>query len=84
MVDREWEWMIEYGNGYFVHCNCSRLLSTSAFTQPDPHRSPRMAEDELREQLSADGFVASKDSFLARYNDPFTPPIVRRNEVLVR
>ena len=43
-----------------------------------------MAEDELREQLSADGFVASKDSFLARYNDPFTPPIVRRNEVLVR
>jgi len=47
-------------------------------------RDVRMAEDELREQLSADGFVASKDSFLARYNDPFTPPIVRRNEVLVR
>lgn len=43
-----------------------------------------MAEEELREALDEDGYQSKGGFELARYNDPFTPPFLRRNEVLIR
>ncbi|KAK9832958.1 hypothetical protein WJX74_002802 [Apatococcus lobatus] len=42
------------------------------------------AERKLRGALLLDGVQASSGYKLARYNDPFTLPFVRRNEVLIR
>lgn len=42
------------------------------------------AERKLRGALLLDGLQASSGYKLARYNDPFTLPFVRRNEVLIR
>ena len=45
----------------------------------------REAERRLRGALLLDGLQAEDScSLLARYNDPFTLPFLRRNEVLVR
>lgn len=38
----------------------------------------------LRGALLLDGVKAEDGYKLARYNDPFTPPFLRRNEVLIR
>lgn len=42
------------------------------------------AERTLRAALLLDGLKAQDDYQLARYNDPFTLPFLRRNEVLIR
>ncbi len=42
------------------------------------------AERKLRGALALDGLEATSGYKLARYNDPFTLPFVRRNEVLIR
>ena len=42
------------------------------------------AERTLRGALLVDGLQAQDGYHLARYNDPFTLPILRRNEVLIR
>lgn len=42
------------------------------------------AERALRGALVLDGLQAEEGYELARYNDPFTPPFLRRNEVLIR
>ena len=44
----------------------------------------REAERRLRGALLLDGLQAEDSCYLARYNDPFTLPFLRRNEVLVR
>lgn len=44
----------------------------------------RAAERQLRGALLLDGFQPDDGYFLARYNDPFTLPALRRNEVLIR
>ena len=41
------------------------------------------AEALLREQIAARGLVASGEATRARYNPPFTPWFMRRNEVLI-
>ena len=38
----------------------------------------------LRGALLLDGVKAEDGYKLARYNDPFTPPFLRRNEILIR
>lgn len=38
----------------------------------------------LRGALLLDGIKAEDGYKLARYNDPFTPPFLRRNEILIR
>ena len=43
----------------------------------------RESETRLREGIKARGLVASGDAILARYNPPFTPWFMRRNEVLI-
>lgn len=43
----------------------------------------RENETRLREQIAARGLVAHGDATLARYNPPFTPWFMRRNEVLI-
>lgn len=42
------------------------------------------AERTLRAALLLDGLKADSGYQLARYNDPFTLPFLRRNEVLIR
>lgn len=42
------------------------------------------AERKLRGALLLDGLKATEGYQLARYNDPFTPPFLRRNEVLIK
>jgi hypothetical protein len=41
------------------------------------------AERDLRGALLRDGLQPAIGYRLARYNDPFTPPFLRRNEVLI-
>lgn len=41
------------------------------------------AERQLRQALARDGLQAAVGYSLARYNEPFVPPPVRRNEVLI-
>ena len=41
------------------------------------------AERRLRGALLVDGLKVKPGYSLARYNDPFTLPFVRRNEVLI-
>jgi hypothetical protein len=41
------------------------------------------AERKLREALAKDGLRAKPGYSLARYNEPWVPPPLRRNEVLV-
>jgi hypothetical protein len=43
----------------------------------------RESETRLRERIKAGGLVARGDAVLARYNPPFTPWFLRRNEVLI-
>lgn len=42
------------------------------------------AERRLRASLLFDDLKPAEGYKLARYNDPFTPPFLRRNEVLIR
>lgn len=41
------------------------------------------AEHRLRAAVLLDGYKAQEGYQLARYNDPFTLPFLRRNEVLI-
>ncbi len=43
----------------------------------------REAEARLREQIAKRGLEASGEPILARYNPPFMPSFMRRNEVLI-
>jgi hypothetical protein len=42
------------------------------------------AERKLRAALLLDGYKPAEGYQLARYNEPFVPPFVRRNEILIR
>ncbi len=62
-------------------------LAATSPPQPRPRSSPPQvvqAERQLRDLLIRDGLRAAAGYQLARYNDPSTPPMVRRNEVLIR
>jgi SOUL heme-binding protein len=41
-------------------------------------------ERRLRAALLLDGLKPEEGYRLARYNDPFTPPPIRRNEILIK
>jgi hypothetical protein len=43
----------------------------------------REEEQQLRRELTARGLVATGDAEIARYNPPFMPTFLRRNEVLI-
>ena len=43
----------------------------------------REAEAELRKCAARDGLETSGNAALAQYNDPFTNPLVRRNEIII-
>ncbi|KAL6756180.1 SOUL heme-binding protein [Haematococcus lacustris] len=47
-------------------------------------RDVLIAERELRDALCRDGLQAAPGYRLARYNEPTTPPWLRRNEVLIQ
>lgn len=42
------------------------------------------ALEALRNALARDGLSFAPDYQLARYNDPLTPPFLRRNEILIK
>jgi hypothetical protein len=62
-------------------------LSACQTPVPDQRGAPGAqvveAERRLRGALLLDGLPAGEGYALARYNDPFTPPFLRRNEVLI-
>lgn len=41
------------------------------------------AETQLRKYAARDGYVTSGAAALAQYNDPFTNPLLRRNEIII-
>lgn len=47
-------------------------------------RNYEFAKSELLERLSEDGLQPTSAPIRATYNGPFTPPFLRRNEVMVR
>lgn len=51
---------------------------------PLPWHQVTEAERKLRGLLLLDGLKAEGGYMLARYNAPFEPPFLRRNEVLIR
>lgn len=46
-------------------------------------QSAREVEDSLRKLIKRDGLEADGNAALAQYNDPFTNPLVRRNEIII-
>lgn len=74
---------------HLPHARHLPVLATSPAHAHAPAPAPCttqvvQAERQLRDLLIRDGLRAAAGYQLARYNDPSTPPLVRRNEVLIR
>ena len=61
----------------------ARLVATLRFSGTVQARSVKQQEEKLRQWISAHGLVAMGTPRLARYNAPFIPPFLRRNELLL-
>lgn len=60
-----------------------RRLATLQFGWTTSDDRVAKKTDELLELLARDGAVTRGEPFLMRYNDPWTPPFMRRNEVAI-
>jgi len=61
----------------------AQLIACWRYTGRWTESNYRDSEKLLREQMAKRGMVANGEPILARYNPPFTPWFMRRNEVLV-
>jgi hypothetical protein len=60
-----------------------RLVATWRYSGRWTEARFREEEQQLRRELAARGLVATGDAEIARYNPPFMPTFLRRNEVLI-
>jgi hypothetical protein len=60
-----------------------RKLATLRFSWSTPKGRVEGKTDELLDLLKDQGVATKGEPFLMRYNDPWTPPFMRRNEVAV-
>ena len=69
-------------------CDLGATISSAQHESKDPILYDSLqvtdAERRLRAALLYDELYPTDGYKLARYNDPFTPPFLRRNEVLIR
>ena len=61
----------------------ARKLATLQFSWWTPSDRVEAKTNELLEVLRANDIETAGQPFLMRYNDPFTPPFLRRNEVAI-
>jgi hypothetical protein len=61
----------------------ARLIACWRYSGRWTDANYRENEQQLRAAIKARGLVARGDAILARYNPPFTPWFLRRNEVLI-
>ena len=61
----------------------ARKLATLEFSWWTPVDRVAAKTAELLDALDAHGIATSGGPFLMRYNDPWTPPFLRRNEVAI-
>lgn len=61
----------------------ARKVAALSFSWYATSRRVERKTDELLNALRADGSEMVSRPFLMRYNDPFTPPFLRRNEVAI-
>jgi len=60
-----------------------RSLATLRFSWTTPHDRVERKTKTLLATLKVEGVRAIGQPFLMRYNDPWTPPFMRRNEVAI-
>ena len=60
-----------------------RKLATLTFSWWTSTARVKQKTDQLLHALSEQGIEATGQPFLMRYNDPWTPPFLRRNEVAI-
>jgi hypothetical protein len=60
-----------------------RKLATLKFSWTTPSARVKRKAEELVTVLTASGIRTTGQPFLMRYNDPWTPPFMRRNEVAI-
>jgi hypothetical protein len=61
----------------------SRKLATLRFSWTAPQKRVERKTEQLMDVLRANGVQTKGQPFLMRYNDPGTPPFMRRNEVAI-
>lgn len=61
----------------------ARKLATLSFSWWMPQERVERKTNELLRVLQANGITTHDQPFLMRYNDPWTPPFLRRNEVAI-
>ena len=61
----------------------SKTVAVSRFSWYAPEWRVERRTRKLRSTLDHNGIEAVGDPYVLRYNDPFTPPFMRRNEVAV-
>ena len=59
------------------------LFAVSVFNGVALENEVTREHEKLKKMLKKDELVGGEDWILARYNDPFTNPFVRRNEILI-
>lgn len=59
------------------------IFVAKKFSGVATEESAREVEAELRKCAARDGLETSGNAALAQYNDPFTNPLVRRNEIII-
>ena len=66
-----------------IHAVPAQLLAVIRYSGRWTDKNIKQRSDELLEKLAADGIKTTGEVMSAAYNAPFTPPFMRRNEVMV-
>ena len=60
-----------------------KVVAVDRFSWVSPDWRVRRREENLRSTLERAGIDSDGDAYLLRYNDPWTPPFMRRNEIVI-
>ena len=61
----------------------ARLVAVWRYSGRWTEKNYRDSERQLRDEIAKRGLIAQDEATLARYNPPFTPWFMRRNEILI-